>query len=570
MAVYFNGRLFVTPTVESAIDDSGMLSRNIAGGSTLAIIGRSEGGAPQTPIWIRSAAHARQVLRSGEGLRAVELAMAPSAETQGPNKILFVRVNPATQSALALKSAADDTVISLVSTDSGLYTNSISVAIESGSTSGKRVTTRHGNRRYSRDNVARNAFSVVYSGAEATATVTITDEAVTLKAPGTATPGDVIDLNVYRTVQEVVDRINSVPGWLATLTPGSANTPALKGLDAVTAASAKTTALTVTANLQAIVDFINSASEGFVTATRADNAVAVPANLAETFLTGGSDGNVTNESWSDCLDALETEDSQFIAPLSPDPAIWAMADAHCLWMSTAGKHERRCFVGAAVGVDLDGAIDHAFNINSDRTCFAWPGVYVAGANSQLELLPPYMHAVMIGAAFAGLSPGATMTNKSLRIKGLEYEPRVTTDTDQLITAGVCTTAKTETGYKVVKAVSTWLNDSKYNRVEVSCGIATDYTARAVRDALQPFLGMKANPITRNLAISRTESTLKGLALPEPEGPGVLAGDAANPAYRNITAEIEGDVLRVSFECSPVIPLNYVLIAITITPYSSAS
>ncbi|NCC29497.1 MAG: hypothetical protein EOM22_15510, partial [Gammaproteobacteria bacterium] len=507
MAIYFNGRLFVTPTVESAIDDSGMLSRNLAGGGTLAIIGRSEGGTPQVPVWIRSAAHARQLLRAGEGLTAVELAMAPSSETQGPTKILFVRVNPAVGSSLSLLSAASAAVVTVTSTDAGLYTNGISVTIESGSTSGKRVTTRHGNRRYSKDNIARDAFSVVYSGAEATATVTITDEAVTLKAPGAADPGVVIDLNVYRTVQEVVDRINSVPGWLATLAQGSANTPALKGLDHLSASSAKTTPLVVTANLQAIVDWINSVGEGFVTATRADNAAALPANLAETYLSGGSDGNVTNESWSDCLDALETEDAQFISVLSPDPAIWAMADAHCLWMSTAGKRERRCFVGADIGVDMAAAADQAFAINSDRTCYAWPGIYVSGANNQLELLPPYMHAVMIAGAFAGLNPGAAMTNKSLRIKGLEYEPRVTTDTDLLITAGICTTAKTETGYKVVKSISTWINDSRYNKVEVSCGIATDYTARAVRDALESFVGAKANPITRNLAISRTESIL---------------------------------------------------------------
>nr|MCU0383927.1 hypothetical protein [Cyclobacteriaceae bacterium] len=61
-----------------------------------------------------------------------------------------------------------------------------------------------------------------------------------------------------------------------------------------------------------------------------------------------------------------------------------------------------------------------------------------------------------------------------------------------------------------------------------------------------------------------------LALPEPQGPGVLAGDDESPAYRNIRARLEGDVLRVEFECSPVIPVNYVLVTIYAVPYSGAA
>jgi len=49
--------------------------------------------------------------------------------------------------------------------------------------------------------------------------------------------------------------------------------------------------------------------------------------------------------------------------------------------------------------------------------------------------------------------------------------------------------------------------------------------------------------------------------------GVLVGDSESPPYRNIRVELRGDVVTVSFECQPVIPINYILIPITISPYS---
>ena len=72
------------------------------------------------------------------------------------------------------------------------------------------------------------------------------------------------------------------------------------------------------------------------------------------------------------------------------------------------------------------------------------------------------------------------------------------------------------------------------------------------------------------AASIAESALRELAREEPQGPGVIVGTPDAPAYRNIKASIDGDVLRVEFECSPVIPLNYVLATIFAVPFSGAA
>ena len=50
---------------------------------------------------------------------------------------------------------------------------------------------------------------------------------------------------------------------------------------------------------------------------------------------------------------------------------------------------------------------------------------------------------------------------------------------------------------------------------------------------------------------------------------MLAGDDTNPAFRNVAVALEGDVLRVEFQCSPVIPVNYCLVSIFAVPFSAS-
>jgi hypothetical protein len=134
-----------------------------------------------------------------------------------------------------------------------------------------------------------------------------------------------------------------------------------------------------------------------------------------------------------------------------------------------------------------------------------------------------------------------------------------TDTDQLILGGVLAVQETKTGSRVVKSITTWQTNRNYNRVEVSCGTALDFTCRNVRDAVDVLRGAKGDSRVLGRAVTIADTVLRGLAKPEPEGPGVLAGDANSPAYRNITAKLEGDVVAVSFECSPVISVSAMML-----------
>lgn len=555
MSVFFNGRLWVSPATLSMVDDSKMYARQPSTGNNIAYIGRAEGGQPNKALTFGSTSEATATLRGGDLLRAVERGFDASVQSPGPSKITVIRVNPATQSSLTLKDAAAGDSILLKSTNYGLIDNQIKVKVEAGTNVGLRLTTQFGTAYSTADDVTRSALSLQYSGT-GTGTMTLDNATLTLTLNSIATA---ISLESFPTIQALVDMLNAVPGISAQVLDGNNDKPSLSGLDGVTAQDIKTAAFTVTANLQACIDWFNGNSEDFVTATRPASATKAPAPCAFTYLAGGSDGVVTNAEWTAAFTELQTADVQWVVPLSGLGAIHAMADAHVHFMTNIARMERRAICGTTSGTSDSAAITAAKNLNSDRTSLTHLGIYDYDRFGRLVMFEPYIAAAMIAAAFAGVNPGTPMTNKTLKVSGLERNLRNFVDTDNLINGGVLCLENSLNGYKVVSSISTWMINDNYNRREVSVGVALDYTMRSVRETLDELRGTKNNPQTLGMAISRTDTVLRAVSKPEPLGPGVLAGNDENPPFRNITASQDGDVISVSFECSPVIPVNYITV-----------
>lgn len=659
MSVFFNGRLLTTPTVESAIYDAGLATAYPGRANNIvAILGTSEGGLPKQAMYFDSPVVARRALRSGDLIRAVEMAFNPSAESGSPARVAVVRIEDAVQAGLTLYDSKGNPVIDLKSADYGAHTNGIRVIVESGYT-GKRVTVQHDNQYYTKDNLTRTPLTVRYSGGEATATVAVSATQVILRAPADTASPVALDLASYRSVRELCDAINARAGFSAIAQiPGGVVQGTLDGMEPT---SCKGVDLALKADLQAVVDFCNTSARDLLVATRGSTplftvqyegeeetatltvtstkvvlqagsetpteiivashptvtslvaaidavtdftatatqgslaptnnlglmgAVAckqaavtvhalqgVPVNITGTYLTGGSNGPApTNQDWQDGFDALQGEDVQWIVPLSANEYIWYMADAHAQFMSGPGKMERRAFVGpdivqGSLAQGIQEVQDAAIALNSDRTAICFPPIFAYNDDGVLTAMPAYFLAAQIAGGFGAMNFGHTMTNKVLKVQGLDPLVVNIYDSDTLINSGVCAARKTKRGYIVSKAVTTWLSNDNYNRVEISTGAALDYVARTVREALEIFVGRKASPITLYEAITTTDSVLRELARPEPVGVGVIVGDEQSPPYRNITAEIQGDILRVWFECSPVIPINFVLVGIYARAYS---
>lgn len=569
MSLFYNGKLWVTPATMSKVDDSAYQSANLGVGNYAAFIGTSAGGQPNTPLAFSSPTEAKAALVSGPLLDAITKAFAPSTETGGPSTVYGIRVNPAVPATLTLQDASGADSIILNSTDYGQWTNQIKAKIEAGSVSGLMVTTQYQNGYVTQDNIARPAFTVLYTGAQVNASMTVSGTSIVLQAPSGTTVATV-DLTVYSTYQQVVDYINTIVGFSAgVVDPNNINAAALNGLDYATAANVKTQ-YTATANLQAVIDWFNGGSEGFVTATRAPAAGAVPALMPFTYLSGGSNGITSTPEWASAFSTLQSVDAQWICPVSTTPAIWAMADAHVQFMSKFGRLERRAVCGTDLGTTDLMAIAYAKALNSDRTSLVHIGHYGYDVNSNLALFNASYTAAMLTGMFAGVNPGTALSNKAISVSGLERGLRNPTDTDPLITGGVLCIESTNKGYKVVQSISTWLVDKKFNKVEQSCGWATDYTARTVREALDVLRGEKNNQVNLGRAATITETALKALSVAEPAGPGVLAGNKENPPYLGITVSASGDTLAVAFQCSPVIPINYIPVSISLKVFTGTA
>lgn len=569
MAVFFDGQLLISPVTASVVNDNAMRNQNLTVGNAVAIVGSSAGGIPKTGLVFGSPQEAERTLVSGELLDGVLAAFDPSRETNGPSRVIAVRVNPAVQSAVTLKDSSAADVITLTSVGYGAVENQLKVKIEAGSVTGLRPTIQRQDAYYTADNLTRNAFTLNYTGGQASATATISGTQVILKAPA-GTTVETISLASYPTIQSLVERINQVTGFTAAVGDNNYSKPALNGLDFVTDVDVKTTTVTIKADLQAVVDWFNGARQDFARAVRVAGAGKPPAATAWKFLSGGSDGVTTTNDWADAFEVLQTVDVQWVCPASAEGAIHAMADAHCSFMSNVSRKERRAIVGMDVSSTDSSAIAAAKSLNSDRTSLVHIGHYNYNASGVLQLYPPYISAALVAGAFAGVNPGTPLTNKSIKVQGLERNLRNPTDTDVLINGGVLCLESTGQGYKVVKSISTWLVNDNYNRVEQSCGVALDFVVRNVREAVDVLRGAKGNSLVLSRAASITQSTLSQLAMEEPQGPGVLAGSKDSPAYRNIKATLDGDVLRIEFECSPVIPVNYVLVTVFAVPFNGVA
>lgn len=565
MSVFFNGQELVTPTTASVVNDDAMQNQNPSSGNAVAYVGKSLGGQPGVRLDFGSPEEARAALRGGEGMDAVVAAFAPSQDTGAPQTVSFYRVNPAVQSTGVLKGAGNVSVINLKSRNYGQKDNTIKVKVEAGSLNGKRVTVEQGSSYFTGDNIARAAFSLTYAGTEATATVSVTESTVVLSAPA-ATVIETIALADFATVSDLVDKLNSIEDFVAEVLEGSGNTATLNALDYATAVSVKTTA-TVRADLQAVVDWLNSGSQNLVSATRIDSVGIPPSNNSYVFLSGGSEGITTVDEWAAAFELMQRANIQWITAISGDPAIHAMVDAHILLCSGHLKRERRAISGTVAGMSNADAILAGRALNSKRSSLVHIGHYQFDTNGKLALRPPYMTAALIAAMFAASNPGTAMTNKTFNCRGLERDLLNPTETNVLIKGGILCVENTDNGYKVVRSITTWLGDKKYNNVEQSTGAALDFTVVNWRAAVDVLRGQKGDPLILKRAITLSEGALHEMARPEPEGPGAIVGDAENPAFRNLSATLEGDVVRIQGEVSPAVSANYILVTVYANVYS---
>jgi hypothetical protein len=309
---------------------------------------------------------------------------------------------------------------------------------------------------------------------------------------------------------------------------------------------------------------------------------AVVGNIGDTYMFNGSEGTTTQSHWDAALELLQAEDTQLITCVTPDPAVWASLSAHCTYMSSVGKKERIGFCGGFYPSDgytnglgkwnnstniansITAMLAYAIQLNSDRMVYVGPGFTAYDENGTLTTYNGAIAAAIVAGMAAGVDVAEPLTHKSIKVIGLEYNFKWS-DLDRLLEGGICPLEYDPgRGYRVCQSITTWLRNDKYNRREVSVRRTADYVARQVRDRLeQDFVGTKGTLTTLISIKNATISTLTQMVRLD-----LLAGDAANPPFKNVQVRLEGDAAYVDFECSPVIPINYIPVTIHLTVFST--
>ena len=565
--VTWKGTYYVRPQAASAIDSSALSPIQLGSANKVVIMAEMTGLLePKKLTRIDSTLGNFLIAPAWEEARlAASLVFNPSKGIPGASEVYLLPVNPATKAALNLASAAAESVITLDSYLYGLVANQIKAKVEAGTNTGKKITIGFQDVSEIHDDVAKPSFTLFYTGASETATVTINvatgagnHKLTTTTATGGAENLS-LDFDSYPTIQSLIDAINASGFYTAVAVTKSAKTDLSMQLDAFTDQTVKTVA-TITSDLQAIVDRLNERSS-YVSATRIAGAGAVPANSAWAYLAAGADGATTNDDWVSAFNELKAVDVDIIVPLSASASIHALGDAHCNFMSgPAGKSERRQFVGGALQswtsesnrIAAMGIIKaEAAALNSDRTVHVGLGSKHFDANGVSKLYPAYITAVMYAGIAGGASVVTPLTRKYLNCLGLEAELR-NTEIDDLLEAHLAVPIKDlvqGAGFVISRQLTTWAQDADLYRVEFSVGRGADYIAREVRNRHELIIGKPGTPGIDQSIISITNAVLEAALRDEL----IVSYDPKATVLR-----ADGVVRYIDYSAQPVLPLNWIM------------
>ncbi len=193
-AIFFNGARLIQPGAYTKLDASELADLSPGAVGVVALLGTAEGGKPLSvdPTY-SDASRPEKILqryRSGNLRTAGQFAFEPSddpAVPGGAQKIVAVKVNPATQSILTLVDDNAVAAVDLASADWGLFTSQTSIEVEAGTNSGKKYTVTFENQVEVFDDVGVDAvLDVAYApGSNGYTTMTALINATVFKAAAT-------------------------------------------------------------------------------------------------------------------------------------------------------------------------------------------------------------------------------------------------------------------------------------------------------------------------------------------------------------------------------------------------
>ncbi len=567
MPQYYEGQILIRPQAISKVKEETIIGDQPPNSLIVAIISQSDGGKPREFQRVYGYNEAKAIFRSGPLVDLLQRLYQPAQSVPGAYQVLVYRLNDALQATGALKDAAVANVITLATRDYGLHTNQVRIKVEAGTTSNTyklSIQGYDGSAAIVKDNIGRSVMQIQYTGAGSAAAMTIS--ATQLATTITGAAGDSVTLTFasYATIQSLADALAATGKY--TVTVLSDGRVASSTLDEVTAVDVMTTAYTIRANIQAVIDYINN-EEPYLLATRVTGKALVTASTYIA-LTGGANDNtaVTSTTWQNAFTALQGESCNIVLPGSEDSTIHAMASAHCVLMSASGGNKERVAVVGGVDESVDAVSLRARNLNTDRVAICYPGLKDTNSLGAVVNYSPMYTAAAVAGILAGGEIGQPATRKPVRCIA-PVKKLTESEQDSLLLNGVLPiVAHDAEGARIVQSISTYAATEgalSLIKRELSSRIASDVLISRVRTRLDnELIGTASGPLTKERAKNITESVLKTA-----QADGIIVGDQQNPAYSDLSVIIQGETVVVSFGAKIVAPTNYVVLSASLKTYS---
>lgn len=371
------------------------------------------------------------------------------------------------------------------------------------------------------------------------------------------------DNSVFRTVQQLVDRLNVFSGLTATATATNSAELLVTELDYSTAVSLLATA-SFFADLNAFLTAVNQGSQ-YLTAARASGASLPPANTTSpVFLQGGVEGTTTITEWQAAFDLLRKRRVNIIVPLTEDPAVHSLLRAHLNYRAGEGQSEANGYVGLGTAA---GAGDTLSTIRTEIQAINNRNVSSVSEEVQrfdpltgeATWYPPYILAAIAAGMQAGSPIGEPLTRKVINALDVRNDSSWAreTDADILIDSGLMMTEKVDgIGIRWVRSVTTFLQNNNLVFTEMSANESANTSVFNLRRAVDQKIGDRA--------LAASVSIIKGIIVDELQR---QVTDEVIAAFRpeTLTVEQVGDVFPVSVEIAPVVPINFIPVTVHLVP-----
>lgn len=407
--------------------------------------------------------------------------------------------------------------------------------------------------------IEKKSLSVVYTGENSSATITVTNTGCTLIAGSDSLE---IDFDSCEYIADLVSRINEYRNnegdavFSANLLDYSASvsTKELDNVNGVVLSKDEENPTVLKSDLQALIESLETLRYIGSVELAEDAARVIPDdNNVYQYFEGATDGDYTILEWVDALEKLETEDVQIIATPSTDEDVQRLIANHCISMSsTENRKERTCILGGKLNETVDQAVTKAAGFNSKYVSYVCDTAIAADplTGKSVTIAPSYL-ACKIAGAESGMAVNTALTNKSISVLGFVNKRR-RTEFETMIKGGIMPCGENEEGNLVViRAMTTYQSDDLMS-CERSMVREDLFMNRDLRQRFSPGVGG-----TGDIAPSTVIEELKDAAKVWAEQGYIIPDDQGRNVW-NIHVTVNGDKTYLEFDRYLAAPRNFVL------------